>query len=259
MIDLVALFERILAKGRETERVVTVHETPDKITKMVYGKDGYEAPVDYDKDPIDWSHTMNSLEGFIAFVNSAHVGDKGCVFVNDERVYADLNYQERGHKSCKLPLQQSDELEAVMEMTKGVGQKRLWQLLITKLPGCIDDSLLLAVGNVSMHSKSSSEVEIKTSGVVSGGRGASVTVSMAGQSTEEIRVDWTATVRIWDCFDKKFEIPLRLVISASDDLLKFTFHPIRLDNVFRSARADLVKHLDKAVKNFDVYDGRASS
>ena len=248
------LYERILKQSRKERPVVTVHEMPETTTCIVHGENGYGEMESFDNPPLQFTHTMNSLDDLIAFLNSEHAGAMGCVFVSESNVEADLNYQQHGVKSCRLNLTVSEEFAALNKMEFGVGQQELWRLLVTKLAGCVDDALLLSVRNVAVHATNKDDVQIDNSGVVSGSSGSHVKVSMQGGSTEQIRVDWTAKVSIWECFDLAYEIQLRLVISL-DMGLKFTFHRVRLDNVMRQARADLVGLLKAGVKNFDVFDG----
>lgn len=250
---LEALYERVFKQARKERPVVTVHETPKKTARIVHGVDGYGEVEWYNNPPLQFSHDMNSLADFTAFLNSKHSGENGCVFVSEHSVLADLNYQEPGERECRLPLVCSEEFLALKEMEQGVGQKRLWALLVTKLTGCVEDALLLSIRNVAIHATKKGEVEIDNTGIASGGEGQHVTLSMPGGPAEEIQVDWTAKVRIWECFDKQYNIQLRLVIDT-DEGLTFTFHRVRLDKVLRQARADLVHALREDVV-FDVFDG----
>lgn len=250
------LFDRIKDDARGELPVLPIHESPTETVVSIFGDGGYAAPEHYDRAPVQFVHRMDTVDSFIAYLNGeADPPFKGCVFVGEESVNADLNY--RGHlvQGCRLPLELSPEHRAIRKLGNGVTQAGLWKLLVTDLAGCAPDDLVLAARNVSMKLSGAKDVQIDNSGIVSGKDARTVTLTM-GDASETLKLDWVIKkIRIWECFDKTYEIDLRLVIEPNDEGVRFTFYAVRIDLVIRQARIDLASAISKAIEKFPVYIG----
>lgn len=215
------------------------------------------------------SHNFVTLEGFADYLNSTHAkDDNGIIFVGPDRVFADLIYglgdDERKSvetHTLNLALGESEEFKALRRFFSPINQRDLWKLLITKLDGCIDPKLLLAIGSIRVAAAQEAKAEIDFSGLSSGAKSASVKVNFTtkegSQASGPIRVDWTFTGRIWESFANPYVIPLRLELEETDKGIVFTFHPRSLESVLRQARADLVAEISSKVPadRFTVHEG----
>lgn len=225
----------------------------------------------------DIQHSLASVESFVRFLNGplADVQDGG-VFVSDNMVAADLAYSARlkraqelmqdprqriAGRDVALPLTASPEFNDLIELTKGVGQKNLWRLLVTTLSTAMDATLLLQIARIHIKAQSESSMDIQVSGLQDDTCQSSVVVTYgdpkAGPQTREIGLDWVWTGRIWTEFDREYPVNLRLEVMATDSGLRFVFHAVDLETARQKARLDLVTHLTSAINpaRFTVYDG----
>lgn len=252
--------EYLIEVGEQRERVIPVHDDGTNETKLIVHKDGQSELKEFSKPPVERHHSFLSVDGFVDYLNSEHCKNGGIIFVDSSGVKADLNYLTHGEQFVTLPLKDSEEYSALRNLMRGVDQPALWELLVTKLNDCISSDLLLAIGSMKVHRKSESESKINVTGIRDS-KGVQSTIIQYQQKDgtpqeAEIKVDWTFKGRIWECFDKEFEIKLRLVISV-DDHIVFRFVPIRLDKVLLEARQALVKeiHNNLTPERFTVHEG----
>jgi len=205
-------------------------------------------------------HTFGSLEGFLDYLNSDHcANDKGIVFVGQEQIFVNLAYKTNEAQEAKLPLKFSDEYQAMRSLADGVKHKALWQLLITKLHGCMSPALLLAIGQIKITGGTESQIRVDITGITDGKQSDSLRVSFAvnkGEATADIPMEWTWKGRIWEQFGNEYEITLRLEIEVVNGALVFRFHPRRPQEVLRQATQDLVAEIKKAIpKQFTAHEG----
>ncbi|MEN6536478.1 MAG: hypothetical protein ABFD89_22675 [Bryobacteraceae bacterium] len=206
-------------------------------------------------------HKFTSLEGLIDYLNSDRSGiGTGVVFVGETQILAELAYMERRRETAGTALRESEEFRGLMELTKGVAQKRLWELLVTVLFDSMNKGLLLQIQNLGVKIEKDGEISIQRSGLTDAKVSAKMTITCAkaGKADErgEVNLDWTWKGRIWECWDREFEIPLTLELNV-DEGLRFIFHPNRLETRLREARLALAAHLQGKLNSerFRVYEG----
>jgi len=257
--------EALLENGEKRCKVVDVFGDHENECKAVYDGNGavelYDFPIKH--PPVARDHRFTTLDGLKDYLSSDHCKDDGVIFVSANHVDVDLQYKQHNENAqfVSLRLEPSEEFRALEFLMKGdVGQKDLWRALITTLHGCLDQSLLMTIQQIDFKAAEQDTVKIDVSGITSnaGGRHVEVTYPATGgegSQTTTLEVDWKWTGRIWECFDREFEIDLRLELDTSDGL-SFTFHPRRLESVMRTARLALVDHIaDGLPKQFTVHEG----
>jgi len=225
--------------------------------------------ITLDKDTIQWSHVLTSLESLVEFVNeyvdATNTGDEQplvAVFVSDDEITANCNYRGQETRSLRLPLQFSPEWQAMKALFNGLGQKTLWRLLNTDLDGKADPSLALTLSSINVRAKDESLVEIQESGVTnrSGQQGYVITYpDPKGNGEQSIPLGFHFNfedLRIFDATDLfKYEIFTRLETNL-DAGLKFIFWPRRLPDILRKARLDIAGYLREQLSEAVlVYDG----
>lgn len=253
--------EYLLQAGRKTPQVLAVHEDPEKIHKLICFSDGQSELMQFDQKPVNREHKIFSLADFIEYLNSDHCkNDKGVVFVEEKRAIADLAYRIHQTQRAVLPLDDSAEYAALLQLIRGVGQKELWKLLITDLDGCLPDSLLASISLIQVSSKTEGSCEIKLTGESNNRMNNGLKVTFQPKEGAELKettipLDWEWKGRIWECFDRICTIKLRLEINT-DAGLCFIFNPRQLAKTLIEQRACLVKHLQEEIgKRFQVYQG----
>lgn len=206
------------------------------------------------------NHQFSTLAGFLEYMNSWHAADdKGVVFVNGSNVVADLQYQKPGSHRAILRLEHSEEFNALNALFKGVSQKELWRLLMTKLHGCLSDTLLFEISSLKISGGDTVTSQIQKSGLANGESKRVMKIQnvdpKVGVGDFELSLEWTWTGRIWECYDTEYEIELHLELAF--DGPKFTFHPRRLDKVLNQAKQDLVGTLqgNLSANQFTVHEG----
>jgi hypothetical protein len=149
----------------------------------------------------------------------------------------------------------------------GVDQRTLWRLLVTDLADAMDNELFLSVGKIQVAAKRGSDVEIDVSGLSNESSESRIEVrfpqnAQGDMKSAQIQTDWSWKGRIWECFEREYEIQLRLELKV-DEGLAFHFHARRLQQVLRDARRELVTHVrdevktvpEFAVEHVSVYEG----
>jgi len=211
-------------------------------------------------------HLFMSRVGFIAYLNSEKSGkEPGAIFVNDQSVYADLNYMGEVPQVANLPLTFAEEYAGLCTIIQGVSQKVLWREMLTRLSGCIDNGLLVQVSNLNIRQESGSNVKIEHLGLEQQKTDKGVRIAVDDQNGKgslvaELDTKWTWTGRIWEAFEQTFSIELTMEVDISSGPLRFIFHPKRLETVKREARLALVEEIKNQIsgERFAVYEGTHS-
>lgn len=250
-------------------------------TKEIFEGDGVEHHLingkleELDRPLPNRSHTFRTLDGFIDYLQSDHAKKttintdddergKDVVFVGSDSIRAQLLYQEStaNEHRLNLNLEESEEFLALRKLFDGVSQKDLWRMLVTDLTGCINNSLLLAIGQLDVTEKNVQQTRIDTSGIEQREGSNGITILYPAQNGEgeliaPLKVDWDWTGRIWECFNQEAVVHLRLEIELEKNGLKFKFHPSRLELVMSGQRADIVETLRERLpkEQFDVFEG----
>jgi hypothetical protein len=245
------------------DKAQTIHE--DYATKTVL-VNGVEKT--FNKTRFHRDHMFFSVAGLMDYLKSkanestSDEFNPGVVFVGVDSLQVDMQYGSNETHVAKMPLGYSEEYKALRQLMNdpGVAQKKLWKLLITALADSMDKSLLLSIQNIKVNQKSDSNVEINALGVSNASASRSLQITYPGKNgaseNAEIPVDWTFKGRIFEAFDKEYEIPLRLEVHT-DDGMTFQFHPRRLEKILTQCRLDLVDVLQAQVpSNFTVHEGR---
>lgn len=262
MIDQ-SFVEYLVNVGKNTPHTIDLHDSGEIIVKLVVGKEGETEEHTFKKPPVERKHSFTSLEGFLDYLNSAHCkDDAGPIFVGETDIQVDLAYGKHSIQSADVSLDLSEEYSALRRLFAGLGQKDLWRELISHLDGCIDKSLLLAIGQIKLRSNNESEVRIDTTGISDKFQKDMLQIaypdaSKQGEHIATIQTDWLWMGRIWECFDREFDIRLRLEVAVTDKGLRFIFHPRRLEKILREARLALVEEIrNKIPEQFTVHEGR---
>jgi hypothetical protein len=235
-----------------------VHDDPSKVFVALNGKIAEVAKFTPKRD-----HVFQTLDGLIAYLASAHCAkDDGILFVGDDLIHADLQYQQRGTHRAKLPLVKSEEYKALERLMAGVPQKELWRLLLSKLDGCLPLELMLQASNIQIKGEYVSDTKIERTGLGNSNTAQVTRITYTapdgkGTKTSDIGTNWAFMGRIWEAYDEQFEIPLTLEIKTEDVKEPlFIFHPRRLDKVLREAKLALVGELnERIVGAFTVHEG----
>lgn len=212
------------------------------------------------KDNPQRGHTFTSLEGFLSYLDSDRSGaGPGVIFVGEASVKADLDYLSPVHQSVTLPLSFSEEYEALNGLMRGIGQKDLWRLLLTKLDGCIPVDLFMQISNIRVANESKADLQIERIGLGKVNAVSAIRVTYTtgkGSETADVGTEWVYEGRIWESYSKKFQIPLTMEVST-DGGLKFQFHPRKLETILRQARLELVGDVNAGVSaRFTVHEGK---
>ena len=263
-MDLKDSIIELITRGENTTKVFDVFDDGDAIHKLIVYGAGVKPEIrQFEKVAVPRNHTFKSLDGFVDYLNSSHCAeDKGVLFVGDRAVEANLAYGTYSQQRISLPLDFSEEFEALISIMRGVEQKGLWRALVSTLKGCIDASLLLAVSQVRVSGTTEKDCKVDITGVQNGTARDAFSVTFqerkdGATTTREIPVDWAWKGRIWECFDSEYEIKLRLEIEATENGLRFLFHPERLKRLMRESRLDLVRSIAAKVPDqFTVHEGQ---
>lgn len=264
----------MLAEGFDWVKKLAVNQT--RLQQIHADKNGEEIAFieggtflesrHFPSQPKNPNHTFSNYSGFVDYLTGAlcsgSVDSPNALFVGADSVVAEFDYRDKHEQRVTLPLLASEEFSALMKLSRGVPQSELWRLLVTSLDGCIESTLLTSIAHVQIRKSSESEVEIDTSGMVSGSAGSRIglTYPKAGQQGDgktDMPTEYTFTGRIWECWDRNFSIDARLTIERDEDGLIFKLHPRRLAQQLRDARAVLKADLDDrlADKFYCVYEG----
>jgi hypothetical protein len=238
--------ERLAEFGRNETLVQDVHEGTEKITKLVLTDDGYSVR-EFDRPEVTHNHQLEDLGSLQRFIGT----EPATVFVNTGDVVADRNYGKHRQDRARMGLVKSDEWRALEACAQGVKQKELWRLLVSKLVGCCDESLLMYVRSVKITDDSQGKVEISTVGSVSAAAGRVIKVRM-GAEEKDIPETWKFKVRVWDQMATSYDVDTRLEIDTESG--KFIFHPIRLCDVYERALHDIEHELTRA--GVTIYRGK---
>lgn len=238
--------DALVSLGQEKVTSEIVFEGTDTITKLV-NEGGAFVVKEFDRPDKSFDHVLDDLGSLQKFIT----GHQATVFINTRDVVADRNYGGHHVNRAKMPLVESDEWAALTELAKGVSQKILWRLLVTKLAGCVDDSLLLHIRSVKLSDDANAKAEISDVGSVSGAKARSLSVR-TGAEEKTIPVDWTFNVRVWNQLSIAYGVNTRIEIDAEKGI--FHFHPIRLCDVYDRAIADMENELTR--DQVSVYRGR---
>lgn len=211
--------------------------------------------------PLVHQHKFRTVTGLLDYLTEHPVDDApGIIFVGEEKVYADAAYGSREGHRATLPLDHSEEYAALCQLMEGVGQKKLWRLLIGDLDGCFDMALLLQVSNLEFADDSRATVKIDASGLGDAAARQCFRVSLAGAdgpASATLTLDWTWRGRVWRCFEEECDIAVRLeLVKLKDGGLLFVFHPKRLSEVIDNHRQRLVERIRAgAPERFTVHEG----
>jgi len=236
-----------------------LHETPYKRVVVEPSETGWVAK-ERDRKPFTRDHIFATMEGFIDYLTSTHTeADRGIVFVGEGDVVARLRYGHVERHKAVLRLDYAEEHVALRHLSQGVGQKELWRLLVSRLQGCVDDSLLVAIESLRLSRKEEQAIEIAKIGLVKAQGQRQIQVAFRDPSGEgdrdfSVMSQWTFNVRFWECFQRAFSVETTLEVTTDGDGLHFQFHPRRLDLIERKARLDLVDTLRQG-----IHDGGAAA
>lgn len=238
--------ERLVQLGQNTKQVVDVHHGTDTVTKLVL-EDGRYHVREFPNPDVEHEHDLDDLPSLSRFI-----ADKpATVFVNMTHVEVDRNYGGHRQDRALMALVKSDEWNALEACAEGVGQKELWRLLVSKLAGCYDESLLMYIRSVKITDDNQGKVEISTVGSVSSSAGRIIKVRM-GAEEKDIPETWKFSVRVWNQMSLSYDVDTRLEIDT--EKAKFIFHPIRLCDVYERALEDIQHEL--ARDGVTIYRGR---
>lgn len=219
---------------------------------------GAPAKTEYEQVPFVRDHAFSTLDGLVGYLRSEHCKeDRGVVFVQPGQVLASLTYGAEDKDSmARMALTDSEEFAALDRLFVGVGQQALWEFLVGRLYKCVDEALLNSISSICSARKRSDESSIAASGIVSRSAGESVSLVVGGQkagdpdAAVEMGLDWMFKVRLWEPFDREYEIPTRLVVreemkpaDGGVACLEFKFVPRRLEKILRGARLDLAEEI----------------
>ncbi len=250
--------EYLVTTGKQLCSVIDVHSNSDETIKLV------NATVStFKAEPWCWNHKFGSLSGLLSFVNSAHCADRtGVIWVNRNGITVHPSYETNRSDRLALPATFSDAWNALQQLTHSIGQRNLWRLLVTDLAEAMPPTgaLLALIQNIKIKSASADEVTIGASGETSQAGASSLMVTYPGKTgaSAEARIDvnWLWKGRIWDTFEKEYEVNLRLELVTGPEGLTFTFHPRSIQDVLRQMRLDIVEQVQaKLPKHFTVYEG----
>lgn len=259
--------------GRQEKKVVPVFEDDWQITQLVYSDGNWHIET-FAKPGPKRHHVFRTLESFMNYTNAQipvpsvveeDVSYDGYViFVDDGKVEALFDY--RGHREEKerisLPLVRADEYGALLDIKDDenpITQRDLWKLLISNLDGCLDPALMVAISQINLQAERIKNCQIDTTGISQSSDRNQVRLVFSGAKGDvstSIPTDWTWKGRIWECFDRTYEIGLRMEVRQNGDTLGFVFHPRRLASVYQKAKMDLVRDIkSRLIHTIGVYEG----
>ena len=244
-----------------------IHEAKDIVYRALKNPDGSSHIEEYARDPVPRNHKFEALDGFLNYLKSDHCKDEGVIFVSPDLIFADLEYGEYGQQNISLALTHSEEYNAFLSICHVDGdnyfmpQKEIWRKLISSLADTIDPAFLLQVQGIGLGQSNKAKFEIDNSGITSTkvAQKVSITVSQENKEskTAPFLIDWEWKGRIWECFNKEYNISFRVEVETDDSGIGFICHPKRKQTVLRRAREDIVDNLIKVVpKQFKVYEGQ---
>jgi hypothetical protein len=253
---------------------VVLPDTPWEDRVLIHTKEGQKIET-LKKHVFERQHQFTDLDSFLAFLNRPDVGRtgfsefpdgiahtikagaQGLVFISETKIAASLLYGHPLTHTATLPILDTDESTALKELSQGVSQKELCKLLITDLDGKVDPALLLQSSSITIKAKDERQFEIQRCGLRSGKSENAVTITVGGEQTT-FRTDWTFKIRLWECADAEYEIPVELDVDTDRVVgLIFTFYPKGLQDILRQARKDLVEKINAALPaNFKAYAGQ---
>lgn len=268
LIDLTAPLDWAGDHAAVNPNPVKLHVTE---TEEIYLLTTKQGPVfeRFAKIPKHEAHKIETVEGFLDYLKARCPEHDGIVFVNAGSIYSRLHYRQDaninpndGH--VQVPLLFSEEYAALMTICgTPVNQKTLRDLLIGPLASTLDVQLELLISSIRISPSAMHQVQIDTAGIARSESKRSVAITFPlpnGQGateTKDIPLEWDWQGRIFEAFDKEYDIRLRLDLAYNEETgLKFKFIPRRLDRVLRQARLDLVSDLKgKVPANFTVHEG----
>lgn len=246
----------------EAQAPKVVHEDEFYIWRLLKDKNEGNIVKAFEKKAIQRRHRFATLEGFLSYLQSEHTAiDHGPVFVGEKSINLPLRYGKTVPDVISLGLSDSEEWAALMSLQHGVTQKTLWRLLVTKLAGCVDVSLLMTIGTLTMNKKQESGASIDPFGITTSKGAAETVVTFpaaggAGEQKRSIANEWTFLVRRWECFSQTFQVVTTLELGTDNGEITFTFHPRRMKQVEQTSRASLVAEIQKGVpERFTVHEG----
>lgn len=278
--------DKLVSIGRDKLQFKTIHEEEDQLQILIQQSCDRDPIIQtFQKQRQSRNHIFESVTGFLAFLNSSHcaiaVGGAandsvsalalkpGVVFTaSSTNVVADIEYGARIPQRAILKLDSTEEFAALLQLIgeggpkdddndepEGLSQRELWRMLISKLDGCIDSGLLLAIGSLEMSADAESKSKISLAGLRDRVSTSAVRITFGEGNTQtaDLRLDWEWKGRIWNAFDREFTVPLRLEIN-NDLGLRFIFHARRLQKVLIDARAALTETIAEGLpEHFQCY------
>ena len=215
-------------------------------------------------------HAFYTLDGFLSYLQSARsnpidrIGQpapNGIIFVEQEKVVADLDYLSEVPQRAVLPLEPSEEFMALMALANGVSQKQLWRLLVTKLADHLPVDLLMQISNITIKKESAEDLEISHGGLGQRGAADKIRISCAGKKVGDSQITdldtaWVWSGRLWEAISVEVQISLTLEVEA-DRELRFIFHPRQLVGMQRQSLLAIAKKLERELKGdrFTVHEG----
>ncbi len=262
--------QELVAMGSDG-RVVEVHRTAEMRYVLVdkgEALSGDGGPVIRNLEVMEFAndvprrcHQVATLDSLVDLVKwRGPAKDGAVVFVDERQVVADLDYEGRIEDAVVLALKGSEEYVGLQKLCGGLDQKALWRLLVTDLYGCVPSNLAMAVGGIKLKAKGEETIEINALGLVDGSGRSGIEVSFrdgqTGEHTAQLPCEVTWKGRIWECWEREFEVVLRLEVT-NEQGLRFTFHPRRLESVLQMARLELVGELrERLGDGAQVFEGR---
>ena len=212
-----------------------------------------------------------TIAGLVQYINEQHgvpVPTRGAVFVSKTAIKYDPHFDSSVPSSptptrrdlALLLLDVSPEFGAMNELAKPLVQPALWELLATKLDGNLDHILRQTIQTIKVTAKEDSQVSIEELGAADASSSATLKVSFPSRGAdreETLSQQYVWTGRIFQAWDKEYEITLTLFVEWEDKKITFRFVPTKLDDVIIQATDDIVAHLREAIthENCFVYSG----
>jgi hypothetical protein len=267
MIDATAI-QKLLDAGASKPQCQKVFEDHEIRQILVVGPGMCEVR-EYNIYRNGRNHQFSSLDSFCKFLEDEKNPTNrkiGCgnpvVFIEENRIFADLDYASNRNDYAILPLIYSDEFSALQEFLypKSVSQKDLWRLLHSKLSEAFNPILLVQVTQLSIDQNLGGEVTIDPTGLINrtGKETNSVQLSIPTKNgpdnVKTFTVDWEFTGPIWECSPLASSIPIRFELDIESGAVLFTAHPKGLSKILQNQRRSLIDHIRETVGDIYLYE-----
>jgi hypothetical protein len=166
------------------------------------------------------------------------------VFVGATQIVAVPRYQEPNESLhvIKTALEISPELNALLQLAKGVDVKTAFSLLMGDLDGCLSLELLLAISQLNVSSSGQDMLEVSPLGNVSGSSSSKLRIS-SGTNNTDVKNQWEFEGPFFQCDERKQKLQCVLEINVEKDdgrpSLVLTLTPRGLSRALRDARRSI--------------------